>query len=881
MPGPIALIAALLLSSAAGLVLFGDGSVPARAQASSFAIGVGAGVACALLLWRWFNPARLRDLRYLVLLAVFTLAGLLLVFGSGPRGTDTRINLWGVQPVEPIKLLVVLFLASYFTARDVELRRLESTRLLGLSLPRGRDAAPVVVALCATLGLFFLQRDLGPALVLYVVFLGMFVAASGRIALGLLGLGALVGTFWTTHQFLLLQTVSTRIDMWLSPWDNHRPGGVQLAEALWALASGGTYGLGLSGVDIRYLPAGHTDLILAAAGETFGVYAVLGALVLMAMLVAAMATLAWRAADTYLRYVAFGLALLVGTQSALIAAATVGLLPLTGVPLPFMSYGKSATIAHFAALGVVMAIARRSPRGDARVPLSKWAVAPLLAIALAFGAISWQAWQVMVVQADEILVRGALTPQADGVRRYSYNRRLLDLVSVLPRGRILDRHGIVLAEDDEQGRRRYPLGSIAPQAIGHSRAVWADPRTVERSRAEYLRGFALPERVVVVDGTPVVARDYRALVPAFRRRAEANGPLAELRNRNRDVTLTLDARLQQLAMDALERHMPVVRGVRRSRGAAVVLDPASGALLAAVSLPTYDPNAIDEEVLEEMFGGASRAALDRARTEVYAPGSTFKLVTAIAALGAGVDIGRTAACPHETTVTWTYQRREYRRRITDDESERAHGAIAMGRAVAESCNVFFGTVSTWMGPEALWTTAHERLGLTLKDIPTPAVMAEHLADHAYGQALVTVTPLEMAVVAAAVANGGRRVTPSLYPDALVPPETQPRVMPPEHATLLQEWMRDVVRAGTGRRAVVEGLVVAGKTGTAQTKSGDGLSHAWFVGFAYRPDQDPSGGVAYAFLIENGGYGGVAAASAAREFLVRYAAGGIADLNGAP
>ena len=858
-------LAAVALSALSGMVLLGNGSAGDADQTRSFATGVGIGLVLAVGTWRFLSLRWLRDVRYLLLLVAVALAGLLLAFGTGPRGTDTRIILWGVQPVELIKLLVVFFLASYFASRDLELRRLESTRVLGVSIPRLRDVMPVVVGLAVTLALFFLQRDLGPALVLYLVFVGMFIAASGRVVLGLMGLAGLLAAFWATYQLRLLQTVSTRIEMWLSPWDNHRPGGVQLAESLWALASGGTDGSGLGRAMLRYIPAGHTDLILAATGETFGVAAVVGVLAVLGVIVLLIAWQSHRAAGSYERYLAFGLLLLLGTQTALIAGATLGLVPLTGVPVPFMSYGKSATIVQFLAIGVIGAIARQTPTGQARMPLSRWAALPLLLIVSAFGAIGWRAWQVMTIEADAILVRGALTPQGDGVRRFSYNRRVMDLVRDLPRGRVLDQHGVVLAED-EGATRRYPLGEVAPQVIGHSRAVWADARTVERDRADDLRGFVLPELVVTVDGLRTLQRDYAALVPVFRKRFVSDGPVQQLRARNRDVSLTLDANLQRLAFDALQKNLPTVRGERRTRAAGIVLDARTGAIRAAVSLPTYDPNAIDAEALDRMFGETTRAALDRARFEVYPPGSTFKLVTAAAGLDAGIGPDRTTICPHQARLTWDYQRRQYRRQVTDDVQEGAHGAIGMGKAVEESCNVYFATLGTWIGPEALLETARERFGLALKDIPSAVMMGEHLADHAYGQALVTVTPLEMATVAAAIANGGSRVMPSLYPLQLARSARQPRALKAEHAALLRRWMEAAVRSGTGRRAAVEGLVVAGKTGTAQTESGDGASHAWFVGFAHRPGQPEEEALAFAFVIENGGYGGRAAAQTVHDFL---------------
>lgn len=847
----------------------------------------------------------LEEFRYLLIVTALILAGALVCFGTGPVGTDTRINLFGVfQPAEPIKLLVVLFLASYFANRDIELRQLDAVRWMGLSFPRWRDALPVTVVLAATLVLFFLQKDLGPALVMYLVFLGLFVAASRRVALGLTGLLALLATFWGAYRFRLLATVSTRIEMWLSPWDNHRPGGVQLAESLWALASGGFWGSGIGRADAHYIPAGHTDLILAAAGETFGVPGIALLLAICACLVLAMTLAWWRARSTYARYLGLGLTLLLGVQAFLIMAGSVGLVPLTGVPLPFVSYGKSALVTDFFALGLLLNL---SPDPAAKAPSrgpGRWSLLMPLLIVIGFGVVGWRTCRVMTSDADTVLVRGSLTPQADGVRRFSYNRRILDIANRIPRGTVRDAHRLALATsrpDDlvaaadalkatgvqaemkpTQSNRVYPFGRYAAHVVGHGSAYWADAHTIERSYASVLRGYPYQEQVVESDGHKIVRRDYAGLVTAFRGRFDGlGGPLERLLKIDRDVRTTLDARLQIAAMRALERNLPVVGGVRRTRAAAVILDAASGGILTSVSLPTYDPNAVGEEI-DAMFDPAVKAALDRARFEIYPPGSTFKLVAACAALDAGImnrpDTEREHTCHHTDEISWSIRRQEHRRRVSDDEAESAHGRIGLRQALVESCNVYFAWLGTQLGPAALFNTATQRLHLALKGIADETAFNEFLPDHAYGQAKVTVSVLENASVAAMIANGGMRIVPSLgVPTGLskdyisVPSVNRERALNESTAATVRGWMVDVVMSGTGRRAAVKGLIVGGKTGTAQTDSGDRLSHAWFVGFAYPESATPEHAIAFAFLIENGGYGGRAAAQAAHDFLVEWAA----------
>ena len=887
---------AMLLCGVATILLF-TFSDPLRGRLlyTPFVYGVALGCLAFAAAAVAVRLRALESYKYVIILAATALSLLLVFLGTGPAGSDARINLFGFfQPVEFIKLLVAIFLAAYFAGKDVELRRLDGYRFLGMSLPRRRDVFPVAVFLAATLFLFFRQKDLGPALIVYLLFLGMFVITSRRVVLGLTGLALLVTAFWASYRYGLLQTVSTRIEMWLSPWDNHRPGGVQLAESLWALASGGFRGSGLGRGDPYYIPAGHTDLILAATGEALGFPGLAAILAALALLIVAAVYAAWRARTAFAAYLGFSLALLLGIQTAVIAAGTVGLIPLTGVPLPFMSYGKSALVAHFFALGLLLNLSSTAadPSPSRRRIPRLALVLPALVLA-AIAAVGLRAFQVMVLEGDAIVCRGSLTPQADGVRRYSYNRRILDLAARITRGSILDHDGVPLATSRREeleshaseladlgyaapapgaGRRLYPLGPAAVQLLGHTGAYWTDPRTVERLFDERLRGYSNAEAVVLVEGRRIVRRDYSVLVPAFRARFRpAGGPLAELQLREKTVRLTLLARLQALALKALDANLPVIDGVRRDKGAAVVLEASTGAILAAVNLPTYDPNALGEIDLERVYGPDSKAAFDRARFEIYPPGSTFKVVMAAAALESADPVSETYVCRHVNDIPWTYDGEDHRRRVTDDEAESAHGRIGLERALVESCNVYFAWLGTRLGADTLFEFARNRFGLELKGVAASADLEANLPDNAYGQALVTVSPLKLAAVAAAVANGGTAIEPYLYLDPRRDQKPGRRIMSEASAATLRSWMIDVVKKGTGRRAAVPGMTVGGKTGTAQNETGDRKSHSWFIGFAYPDQAGPADALAFAFLIENGGYGGRAAAQAAHDFILACSA----------
>ena len=188
-------------------------------------------------------------------------------------------------------------------------------------------------------------------------------AAAGRWRC--VGVATLVASFYLAYQWELSRTLAGRVAMWRSPWDNAAAGGDQVSQALWALATGGVFGTGLGLGETRFIPAGHTDLILAAAGEELG----FGGLLAIA---AVFGTIAWRgfraardAKDDHGFFLGTALTLFLVVPVLVMAAGILGAMPLTGVVTPFLSYGGSAMAANFTALGLLAGL-RRSAAHDGR-----------------------------------------------------------------------------------------------------------------------------------------------------------------------------------------------------------------------------------------------------------------------------------------------------------------------------------------------------------------------------------------------------------------------------------------------------------------------------------------------------------------------------------
>ncbi|HEY2153056.1 MAG TPA: FtsW/RodA/SpoVE family cell cycle protein [Vicinamibacterales bacterium] len=841
-----------------------------------------------------FGAARFVTLSYLPLIAALSLSVLLILFGSGPGTSGAKVNLGPVQPIEGIRLLLALFLAGFFARRWELLREIRSPMFRGsrwtrwINLPRAEYVIPVVGGVGLALVFFYLQKDLGPALFLCCVFLATYGVARGRVGMVIAGLALLLLGFYVGYRLEISQTLAERVRMWQSPWDNSVRGGDQVTHAIWALATGGPFGTGLGLGDTRYLPAGHTDLILAAIGEELGAAGLLLVAVLYALLTWRGFRIGRLARNDYGFFLAITLTLFLIVPVLIMASGIFGLTPLTGIVTPFASYGGSAMLANFCALGMLTAIlADRHPSGHLeafRVPVV-WLGSSLAVLALVLLAV---AVNVQVVSADDYLIKAHLGIQADGGRRFEYNPRVLDIVRLMPRGTIFDRRGVPLATDDSQviasarqtyadlgvslddacpmpGERCYPLGGAAFHLLGdaRTRVNWTAPNSsyIERDAESQLRGF--DDHAEVVHTTDAagqsmltIRRNYRDIVPALRHRYDpSNAALARFRQPH-DVHLTIDANLQLRVAGIVATYAQKTAG----KAAAVVLDPDSGELLASVSYP-WPAAPTAKAIAASRLEGATEPFLDRARYGLYPPGSTFKLVTASAALRQHLDPRRTTfTCARLPDGRVGAKINGWNRPVRDDVLDaHPHGTIDVHDGFVHSCNAYFAQLAVKVGSQPMLDTAN-RLGISLT--PSPDVAArvrQTLPQIGYGQGDVVVTPLKMARIAAAVASNGVLRDSRCEQDEAASAPTNP-FLSGDDARVLAGYMRDVVLSGTGRVLRNHPGRIAGKTGTAQL---DGRpSHGWFVGFA--PFGPAARRIAFAVVIENAGYGGGSAAPAAGE-----------------
>ncbi len=414
--------------------------------------------------------------------------------------------------------------------------------------------------------------------------------------------------------------------------------------------------------------------------------------------------------------------------------------------------------------------------------------------------------------------------------------------SVIP-GDILDRNGVVVASSDENGKRTYQSNTLSRSSmvhlIGDTEGNVANG--IESFQANYLLGFetSLNERV-------------NALLDGTQRKGDT-------------VVITADSKLQTEIVEIFLN----TSNTRGKCGAAVVMNYKTGEVLALVSLPVYDP----QNITDAIRNSSQHPYWNRALQSLMPPGSTFKIITAVAAL-------ENLPNAQNALYTCTGATQVMDEHIITDYGNEQHGEISLAKAFRVSCNNAFAQTALVIGDSALRKTA-ENFGFNdnflFRDLvvensryPTENRNSFEIAWSGVGQSQVAVTPLHLCMVSAAIANDGVMMEPRLLsrvqsPAGAVRTRTASRVYrtacSKETAQILDGYMKDVVKSGTGTRAKVDGLTIAGKTGSAEGSSnGMDVTHAWFTGYI----DDARYPYAVCVLVEEGGTGGSVAAPVAQK-----------------
>jgi peptidoglycan glycosyltransferase len=789
----------------------------------------------------------------------FMAIGIILLLSPMLPGIGTEINgsrLWltlgplSFQPGELAKICIVIFLAAYLS-QNREMLSVFTWRVGPLRLPSLPTLLPLLAMWALAFLIVVLEKDLGSALVLFLVFIVMLYVATGKkfyvifgLVLAAIGAVALYGMF--SH-------VQTRVQIWLNPFDDAQGSGYQIIQALYSMADGGLFGEGI-GRGMNYLiPYVESDFIFAAIAEEIGLLGASGVLLLYLCFAIRGILTAARAKSDVSSMISVGATAIVILQSFIIVGGVTRLIPLTGITLPFISQGGSSLLAGFIIVGLLLRagdeatglntdVTSAMTKVDAamlaghgahgagfadnsvlgRVSLGKRLTHALVVFSILFAVLVANLTYIMVIDASR-------------VQNLSTNNHTMARLEQNERGTISTSDGVVLAQsvetEDGTYERVYPAGDLASHVVGYYSSQYGTSG-IEAACNETLTGSS----------------DFASWTDVL-------NSLAGVSTAGNDVKLSINSSVQQAAQNAIAGYT----------GACVVLDPTTGAILAMASSPTYDA-ADFADILSGSGSSQGSELLNRAIDAIYAPGSTFKMVTLTGALEDGA-----------ATVDSTYNApgvMEIGNANVHNFNDTSYGTLTLRKAFELSSNTVFGQVGVQLGAKDLVAAAeafgfNKALDFTLPVatslMPDPdemtewetawAAAGEPVGEHS-SPAGPQATVLQMALVGAGIANNGTVMQPyiveGIYNASGVQSfsATANKLYQATTAAVADEVldvMKGVVTSGTGTDAAVSGVSVAGKTGTAENTGRE--DDSWFVGIA---DADGAKNVVVAIMIENAG-----------------------------
>lgn len=734
------------------------------------------------------------------------------------------LKYFSIQPSEFVKLIYVFFIAAMFE-KSSNIKQVIITSLM---------AAVHVLILVAS-------RDLGGALIFAVIYLMMLYAATKQ-PLYLFG-GLLCGSAASFVAWKLFDHIQVRVTAWLNPWDVIDTKGYQIAQSLFAIGTGGYLGSGLYEGSPGQIPIVEQDFIFSAIAEEFGGIAAICVILICLGCLLLFLNTAIESKKPFYRYLAYGLAVAYGIQVFLTIGGALKFIPSTGVTLPLVSYGGSSMLSTLCMFSVVQGLYIES-REDNTKTAHKKAVNRENAVSA-----SKELYRVRYLFSGMFcLLCGFLcyflTFQSKEIINNPYNLRQDNFSKKVIRGDILSEDGEILAQTlvTENGKeaRFYPYGKMFSHVVGYTENG--------KSGIEQKYNFEL-----LTSDIPI----YEKLYHEF----------AGTKSQGNQVVTTFSAKLQKVAHEAMGEY----------RGAVVVMEPSTGKILAMVSKPDFNPNTINEDwEMLTAVDNTDSVLLNRATQGLYAPGSTFKLLTVLEYM-------------REHPITWQNYAYECDGNFTYHNAEincyhgKSHGMLNTTSAFARSCNGAFANIGTnlsitdfndlcrtFLFNTALpYPLAYEKSTFLLQsDAPEWEILQT-----AIGQGQTTVSPLHNALITSAIANGGVLMKPYLITELQNAygktekqylPSVYQRLMTAEEARSLTELMTACVTEGTGYAVVSDMYTTAGKTGTAEWEDGK-EAHAWFVGFA--PAEKPK--LVVSIVLEEAGTGSDYAAPVAKKIFDAY------------
>jgi len=631
----------------------------------------------------------LRRYKYIWLVLGLILTGLTIFLGTNPLGSgSTRwLEILGlhIQPSEPLKLLLIAYLAGFFTDRPlVENRKLEGV-------------LPTLIILGIALLILIFQRDLGTAAILLLIYLAMLFTSQGKIRVlwitpALIIIAGIAGYFF-------IDVVRVRFNTWINPFGDPTGASYQIIQSMVAIAEGQIIGTGPGLGSPGLIPVSVSDFIFAAIAEELGLLGVTAIILLMVLLLYRGIKIALNTEKTFHRYLALGLVYYIGIQSILIIGGNIGLLPLTGVTLPFLSYGGSSLLVSFLGILILLTISDQAKLTEEAGVM----VQPRYAL-IGSTLIGVLILEIFVTSLFSFWFNPSLVNRPENPRWIIDDR-------FSERGDILDRNNqVIITNSGEIGEFRRISNHIPLYpVIGYTNARFGQTG-IEAAMFPYLRGTT---------GYPYATY--------FRHQLLYNQPPPGL-----DVRLTIDLALQRSA-DNLLQGQP---------GAVILMNANTGEIITMASHPYFDAADLDAE-WENLIADQNAPLLNRATQGLYPPGATLFpfIITSQPAL-----------------LDQTFEPEVQLQPILSDLdcALTPPDPLTWKGVVANGCNNAYWVIADSAGSETL-QTLYENLGFFTPPrlhLATADPGSTDPATSTTGEGGLRVSPLQMAMAASTLTNQG-------------------------------------------------------------------------------------------------------------------------------
>ena len=769
----------------------------------------------------------LRELSLLFAIFGLVILGFMYFWSKTTNGAIISLQIGPAlfQPTEIIKIVFVMFLASF--------------------LAKGASTIRVVycsILVTAYVMILVLSKDLGSAAIFCVVFVCVVFIATGRKKL--LFSCVIFGCVAIVAAYFVFDHLKIRVDIWIDPWQDVERKGYQIVQSLFSISNGKWFGTGLMQGKPHLIPFVESDMVYSVISEELGsIYGICLILVFFNCFLFFIAT-ARRLYELFYKYTAFCLGISMIFQTLLTIGGGTKYIPLTGITLPFISYGGSSLLAT----GIIFAVAqglylitqdefeevKKNELCDAVVEdnrdykIDRHIFEIFMAIFLIFLGLI-------------VHIIMLVTKERESILRNEYNvARVEKSGERTIRGSIYSRDNELIAFTDRVTNERiYPYKEAFAHVIGYC--------CEGKSGIEALCNYDLS--MPCESGLKIFLNDFE-----------------DKKGLTNSVVTTMDVTLQEACYNALGNQ----------NGAIVMMNPKTGEILAMVSTPSFDPNHMDEVLLSIAEDKNSSILLNRATQGKYTPGSVFKLFTTLEYIRENPD----TYDKYKFLCNGEFQYDKY---AIHCYHRTKHGEISIEKAFAYSCNCFFGSAAMNFDRESFFNTLesclfNNRLPFLLSYEKSYVDVKKSTEDKqmvqiGIGQSNTYVTPLHIALITSCIANKGTLMKPYLVQyvqdnHKRVVQKNEPSkygtLMSEEEAALLTTYMRDTVLYGTGKKIKKE-LMAAGKTGTAEYSGTSQNTHAWFTGFA--PYDDPQ--IVITVIVEDAGSGSTVAVPIASELLEIY------------